>query len=273
MMWLIQPFLEHQFMREAWLMAAMLATSSVPLGVWFILCRMGLLGDAMSHAILPGVAVAYLWFGMSIWAMSLLGLLAGLCVALLVGVLPQRGDAHLTLLYLVALALGVVLMSQSGNSMDLSHVLFGQILAVDPDVWWIVLVALILTLSTLCMFHRTLLLVTIDPLWARGHGFFPSWYNALLISLFVINLVAGIQVMGTLMMLGLTMLPAIAAMFFARSVASMMIYGVLFAYVGIAGGLLVSFYWDTLPGPSIVLMLGLPCLCVFAFSRRNSLNF
>ena len=132
---LVGPFAEFAFMRRALVATLALAMSAAPLGVFLTLRRMSLLGDALSHAVLPGVALAFMLFGLSLPAMALGGVAAGLVVAALAGVISRatalKEDASLAALYLVALALGVTLISRQGSQIDLLHILFGSALGVD----------------------------------------------------------------------------------------------------------------------------------------------
>ena len=150
-MTLLQPFIEFGFMRRALVACVALALSATPLGVFLSLRRMSLIGDALSHAILPGAAVGYLLSGLSLVAMGAGGLLAGLVVALLSGAVsrytPLKEDASFSGFYLGSLALGVTLVSLRGSSVDLLHVLFGSLLAVDTRA--LVLVAAIAAITLL----------------------------------------------------------------------------------------------------------------------------
>ena len=133
--YLIQPFIEFGFMRRALVSCLALSISAGPIGVFLVLRRMSLMGDAMSHAILPGAAIGFLVFGLSMWAMSLGGLVVALVVALAAGamsrVTPLKEDAALAGFFLISLALGVLLVSMKGSSVDLLHILFGTLLAVS----------------------------------------------------------------------------------------------------------------------------------------------
>ena len=129
---LLLPFIEYGFMRRALVACFGLAIGCGPIGVFLILRRMSLVGDAMSHAVLPGAAIAFLMFGFSLTAMTIGGFLVGLAVALLAGsvtrLTPLREDASFAALFLISLALGVTLVSSQGSSVDLMHLLFGAIL-------------------------------------------------------------------------------------------------------------------------------------------------
>ena len=133
---LIAPFTEFEFMRRALVGASAIALAGAPLGVFLLLRRMSLTGDAMAHAILPGAALGYLVAGLSLPAMTIGGLAAGLSVALLAGLVARvtalREDASLAGFYLISLALGVTIVSLRGSSVDLLHVLFCNVLALEP---------------------------------------------------------------------------------------------------------------------------------------------
>ncbi|MDO9125416.1 MAG: metal ABC transporter permease, partial [Parvibaculum sp.] len=134
---LIEPFVEYGFMRRALIACLALALGGGPIGTFLVLRRMSLMGDAMSHAILPGAAIGFLVAGLSIWGMSVGGLVAGLAVVLLAALISRatalREDASLAGFYLISLALGVLIVSVRGSNIDLLHVLFGTILSVTDD--------------------------------------------------------------------------------------------------------------------------------------------
>jgi zinc/manganese transport system permease protein len=147
---LIDPFLEFAFMRRALVGCLALSLGGPPIGVFLVLRRMSLMGDAMSHAILPGAAIGFLIAGLSLFAMSLGGFIAGITIAVLAGVVSRstvlREDASLAAFYLMSLALGVLIVSIRGSSVDLLHVLFGTVLALDDAA--LILIAAIATLSS-----------------------------------------------------------------------------------------------------------------------------
>ena len=129
----IQPFADYGFMRRALVGCLAVSVGATPVGVFLMLRRMSLTGDAMAHAILPGAAVGFLAAGLSLGAMTVGGLIAGLTVALLSGFVARstilREDASLAAFYLISLAAGVLIVSTRGSSIDLMHILFGTVLA------------------------------------------------------------------------------------------------------------------------------------------------
>lgn len=166
-----QPFIEFGFMRRALVVCFALSLSTTMLGVLLLLRRMSLMGDALSHAILPGVAAGYLLNGMSLLAMSVGGFIAGIAVALVAGWVsrrtPLKEDASFAGFYLGSLALGVTLVSLRGSSVDLLHLLFGSILAVDSDAAFFVTGVASLTLLCIALFYRGLVSEAFDSAWLQ----------------------------------------------------------------------------------------------------------
>ncbi|MFS2222481.1 metal ABC transporter permease [Pantoea sp. B65] len=258
----MQPFIEFGFMRRALVACVALSISATPLGVFLQLRRMSLVGDALSHAVLPGAAIGYLISGLSLVAMGIGGFIAGLTVALLSGAVsrftPLREDASFAGFYLGSLALGVTLVSLRGSSVDLLHVLFGSLLAVDNLS--IVLVGAIaaLTLLLLALIYRPLVIDAFDATFLRAQSRWSSpLVNGVFLVLVVINLVAGFQVLGTLMSVGLMMLPATSARFWSLRLPGMLAAALLLAVIASFSGLFASF-WLALPaGPAVVLSAAL----------------
>lgn len=262
---LIQPFIEYGFMRRALVACLALSLSTTTLGVFLFLRRMSLMGDALSHAILPGVATGYLLSGMSLLAMGTGGFIAGILVALVAGWVsrrtPLKEDASFAGFYLGSLALGVTLVSLRGSSVDLLHLLFGSILAVDRESLTFVASVATLTLLCLAVCYRGLVSEVFDSTWLEvNKRRLPALFHTLFLGLLVLNLVAGFQVLGTLMVVGMMMLPAVAARCWMQTLPGMIllagIVGALCSWFGL------SISWSVaLPaGPSIVL-----CASVFFF--------
>jgi zinc/manganese transport system permease protein len=257
---LISPLVEHDFMRRALVACCALALGSAPIGLLLVWRRMSLMGDAMAHALLPGAAVGFFLAGFSLTAMSIGGFLGGLAVALSAGFVsrhtPQREDASFAAFYLVALALGVLLVSRQGSPVDLMHLLFGAVLAVDDAALLLMAGTASLTLLCLATVLRPLALECLDPGFLRNVGGPGGWMHGLLLVLTVGNLVAGFQALGTLMAVGLMMLPATSARFWARSLSGQALVAVGLALLASISGLLLSFHADWPSGPAIVLVAG-----------------
>lgn len=253
----VQPFVEFGFMRRALVACLALGIGSGPVGVLLMLRRMSLVGDAMSHAVLPGAAVGFLFAGLSLPAMGFGGLIAGLLVALLAGLVSRfttlREDASFASFYLTSLAAGVLIVSLHGSSLDLLHVLFGTILAIDSQAIFMVGGIASFTLIVLALIYRPLILECFDPGFLRAVGGKGSLYHVLFLLLVVLNLVAGFQALGTLMAVGMMIIPATVSRFWATSLSALMIISTVVATLSGFIGLIVSFHAGVASGPAIVL--------------------
>jgi zinc/manganese transport system permease protein len=253
---LLAPFADFAFMRRALVAALALSLSAAPLGVFLTLRRMSLLGDALSHAVLPGVAIGFILSGLSLTAMAIGGVTAGMLVAAIAGMVTRvtklKEDASLAALYLVALALGVTLISSHGTQLDLLHILFGSALGVDNQ--GLLLVATVASISAvlLAAMYRGLVLESFDPVFlgtVRRRGWL--WQQGFLM-LVVMNLVAGFQTLGTLMAVGLMMLPAVSSKLWHDTLPAQLANASAQAMLASTAGLLLSYHFDTPSGPTII---------------------
>jgi zinc/manganese transport system permease protein len=270
---LIEPFEKFAFLQRALVACLVLSVGGAPLGFFMNQRRMALVSDAMSHAILPGVAVAFLISGLGVWSLTIGGLAAGILVALFSVFLSRytqiKEDAVFTLLFLLSLTSGIVLLSLKGSNIDLMHMLFGDILAIGNDGLIFIASVTIMTLFALALIYRGLVLDCFDPdfLMASGRGKFT---RPIFFVLFVVNLVAAFQALGTLMALGLMLLPAIASGFWTRGINTALPLSVSIAAFSSYAGLLISYHTNTPSGPMVVLVCGVLCLCSVLFGCRGS---
>lgn len=272
---LIAPFADFAFMRRALVGASALAIGAAPVGVFLMLRRMSLTGDAMAHAILPGAAVGYLIAGLSLPAMTLGGVAAGVAVAFLSGLVARftqlREDASLTAFYLLSLALGVLIVSMRGSNVDLLHVLFGTVLALDDAA--LILIAAIASFSLLAMalMLRPLVLECVDAGFLRSVSRAGAPVHLAFLALVVLNLVGGFHALGTLLAVGMMMLPATAARFWTGDLGRMLVVAVIGGIVSGYAGLLGSFHFGAPAGPSIIFAAGLLYLFSLVFGRNGGL--
>lgn len=258
---LIAPFAEFEFMRRALVGVLALALGAGPLGVFLMLRRMSLTGDAMAHAILPGAAIGFLFAGLNLFAMTIGGLVAGLLVAVGAGVVARatrmKEDAALAAFYLISLALGVLIVSVRGSNVDLLHVLFGTVLALDDATLLLIAGITTVTLVALAVLWRALVLECADPGFLASVSRMGSFSHIAFVALVVLNLVGAFHALGTLLAVGLMMLPAATARFFTRDLTAMVALATLVASASGVLGLLVSYHLGAPSGPSIILMAGL----------------
>ncbi len=266
---LVTPF-DLAFMRRALVGCLALSVAAPPLGLFLVLRRMSLTADVLQHGILPGVAIGAAVGSVSLIAMGLGGLLAGLLVALLAALLARatgaREDSQFAGLYLVALALGVAMASHIG--LDLTHLLFGSVLAVDDQALWLMAGVASVTLAGLSVIWRPLILESMDPGCLGRAGMV---WQAAFMALVVLCVVGGFAALGTLMSVGLMMLPAIAARHWAARLGGQMRAAVAIAVLSSAAGLVVSYHLDLPAGPAILLVAGAVWLASLVAGPRESL--
>ena len=257
---LITPFSDYAFMRKALAGCLILSLGATPLGVFMNLRRMTLMGDAMGHALLPGVALSFLLFGLSLLPMTIsalgFGMLVATCAHLLVRHTALKDDAAFTLIYLLSLALGIVLVTKAQTGPDLMHILFGNVLGMDNAALTMVLCVACLSVFLFCGFYRSLVLDSFDPEYFATTSRRAKLVPLLFYCLVILNLVASFRILGTLMALGIMILPAMAARFWTRRIDTAIALGILFSALASYMGLVLSYYYETPTGPTVILILG-----------------
>ncbi len=272
---LVAPFVDFEFMRRALVGSIALALGAGPIGVFLMLRRMSLVGDAMGHAILPGAALGFLVSGLNLYAMTAGGLVAGLVVAFAAGFVTRtselKEDASLAAFYLLSLALGVAIVSVKGTNIDLLHVLFGNVLALDRPTLLLIAASASLTLVALAVIYRPLVLECVDPNFLRSISGAGAPAHFAFLALLVLNLVAGFHALGTLLAVGLMMLPAAVGRFWARDVSRMIGIATGAGIVSGYGGLVLSYRTGLPSGPAIILVAGVLYGASVLFGRTGGL--
>ena len=252
-------WLAYDFTQRALVATSVLSVSVAPVGAFLVLRRLSLAGEAMAHAIVPGIVIAFVAFGLSVVSMITGGMIAGVLVALGTSMLSRRTlireDASLASLYLIALALGIFILSAAGSAIPLKSFLFGSALGIGDDTLLLIGATATITLFSFGFMLRALIAATFDPLFfesqSRHSGLVQQWFMFLL----VLNLLAAFKSLGTLMAVGLMILPATAARYWVSTITSYLILTFLFAVFSCWAGLILSFYLNNVPtGPAIVLV-------------------
>jgi zinc/manganese transport system permease protein len=257
--------------RRAFVGVAAIALGAGPVGVFLMLRRMALMGDTMAHAILPGVAVGFLIAGTDSVAMSVGGLAAGVVVAVLTGIVARithlKEDAALAAFFLISLALGVAILSMGGGDDEIVHVLFGDAASLDAPKLLVIAGVATISLLALAMLWRPLVMECVDPLFLRSVSGAGGPVHIAFLALVVLNLVAAFQAMGTLRAVGLMMLPAISARFWAREITAMAVAAVGIGIVSGYVGLVVAAELGVKAGPAIILVAGAIYVASVLFGR------
>jgi zinc/manganese transport system permease protein len=225
-----------------------------------MLRRMSLVGDAMAHAVLPGAAVGFLLSGLNLFAMAAGGLATGFIVALAAGLVARstelKEDASLAAFFIISLALGVTIVSIKGTSIDLLHFLFGTVLALDNQTLLLIAVNATVTLIGLAVIYRPLVLECVDPGFLRSVSGTGGLAHIAFLALLVINLVSGFHALGTLLAVGIMILPAVTARFWTGDITMMIVIAALAGTAAGYAGLLLSYHSGLPSGPAIILLAG-----------------
>ena len=258
---LLSEMFSYAFMRRAFVVTTILSASVAPVGAFLVLRRLSLAGEAMAHAITPGVVIGFVTAGLSVMSLLFGGLIAGLGVAVLTAYLARntilRSDASLASLYLIALAIGIFILSAAGSAVPLKSFLFGSILGVDDASMILVGGVATVTLVTFALILRPLIMSTCDPVFFESQVKRPWIVDQGFMFLLVLNLLAAFKTLGTLMAVGLMILPATAARYWSGTITAQLGLGFIFSLLSCWLGLTLSYVLPETPsGPAIVLVAG-----------------
>lgn len=270
--WFVEPF-SNAFMARAALTGMLLGASASLLGCVMVVRRMALMGDALAHSLLPGVGLAWLLMGTSLPALLVGGVLAGVLTAVAAALVARqtrvKEDAAFAALFATLFAVGVILVSRLASPVDLLHFLFGNVLATGREELVLAAVVSSLTVLVFALFHRPILLESFDPGYHRACGGASALTHLGLLALTVINLVAALRALGTVLALGLFLLPAVTAYLWCERWHRMLLLAMVLAAVGSVIGLLVSYHLGLASGPCMVLVLGVAFLVSAVASPRH----
>ena len=249
------------FMRRAFVATTVLSASVAPIGAFLVLRRLSLAGEAMAHAITPGVVIGFVVAGLSVFSLLIGGLVAGVIAAGLTALLARktilRSDASLASIYLIALAAGIFILSAAGSAVPLKSFLFGSILGIDDASMLLIGGVATVTLISFAFLLRPLIISTCDPVFFEARSKRPWVVEQAFMLLLVLNLLAAFKTLGTLMAVGLMILPATSARYWSSTITGQLGLTFGFALASCWIGLTLSYLFpDTPSGPAIVLTAG-----------------
>lgn len=249
------------FMQRAFVATTVLSASVAPIGAFLVLRRLSLAGEAMAHAITPGVVIGFVVAGLSVTSLLVGGLVAGVVAAALTALLARktilRSDASLASIYLIALAAGIFILSAAGSAVPLKSFLFGSILGIDDASMMLVGGVATVTLLSFALLLRPLIISTCDPTFFEAQTKRPWLIEQAFMLLLVLNLLAAFKTLGTLMAVGLMILPATSARYWSSTITGQLGLTFFFALASCWVGLTLSYLFPETPsGPAIVLTAG-----------------
>ncbi len=269
--WLLTP-LAYGFMQRGLLAAGMVGILCAVIGCYVVLRSMAFLGDAMAHAILPGVAVAYLLQGNLVVG----ALVAAVLVALGIGLFSRQGtikeDTAIGILFAAALSLGVVLISSIKTyAVDLTHILFGNVLGVSPGDLWLTAGLGLLILGTVALLYRPFLVISFDPVLAATLRLPAELLRHVMLILLALTVVVSMQTVGVGLVAAMLVTPAASAYLLSRRLPTMMIISAAIGALSSVAGLYVSYYLNVASGAAIILTATAIFVLVFVFAPQRGM--
>lgn len=266
-----EGLLTYHFLQNAFITAIVIGIVAGAVGCFIILRSMSLMGDAISHAVLPGVAISFI-LGINFFIGAIVfGLLSSIIITYIKENSVIKGDTAIGITFSSFLALGIILIGLANSTTDLFHILFGNILAVqDSDKYMTIIVGLIV-LTLITIFFKELLLTSFDPVLAKSMGMRVSFYHYLLMILLTLVAVTAMQSVGTILIVALLITPAATAYLYVKSLRTMLFLSSALGAVASVLGLYIGYTFNIAAGPSIVLTSTFMFLLAFLFSPKQSL--
>ncbi len=268
--WLLEP-LTFEFMRNSLAVGILLGILCAVVGSYMVVQEMGMMAHAVSHSLMSGLPVAYVMgISLSIGALAG-GLISALFMVWIESRSKVKSDSALAIMLSFFLAIGVTLVRvlPGADSIDLVHILFGNILGVTRSDIWGILIATVIIIVLAKLFYKELLLYTFDPIGAQAMGMPVHWYYAGLITVMTVTVVINLETVGALMVIAMLIAPAVAAYLLVKELYLMMILASVFGAISSVAGMYLSYYMDVPSGAAIVIFACAFFLLAFFFSPTD----
>lgn len=262
----------YQFLQNALFAGILVGIICGVVGCFIILRGMALMGDAISHAVLPGVVIAYM-LGASFFIGAMV---TGVLTAIAIGYISQNSkikhDSSIGIMFTAAFALGIVLITYNrGSGVDLWHILFGNVLAVSRPDLWITLGIGIVVLALILLFYKQLLISTFDPIMAQAMGLSIKFIHYMLMIVLTLVTVASLKSVGIILVVAMLITPGATAYLLTNRLHVMLLLSAVFGVISAIVGVYYSFIYDVATGASIVLVASIIFMLVFFFSPKNGI--
>lgn len=266
-----QDLTTYHFLQNALVTSVVIGIVSGVVGCFIILRSMSLMGDAISHAVLPGVALSYILGWNYFVGAMIFGLLSSLFITFIRENSIVKGDTAIGITFSSFLALGVILIGVANSSTDLFHILFGNVLAVQDSDKWLTIVVSVIVLTLITLFYKELLLTSFDPVLAKTLGIRVSFYHYLLMTLLTLVSVTAMQSVGTILIVAMLITPAATAYLFTDRLKTMICLAAFLGSFASVLGLFVGYTYNVAAGSSIVLTSALFFLIAFIVSPKQGI--
>jgi ABC-type Mn2+/Zn2+ transport system permease subunit len=262
---------QYGFLQKALLTSVMVGIICGVIGCFIILRGMALMGDAISHAVLPGVAISYM-LGISFFIGAVF---TGILTAIAIGYVSQnsriKNDVSIGIMFTAMFAIGIILITMMKSSTDLYHILFGNVLAVRPSDMWMTLMIGIIVLAAVYLFYKELLITSFDPTMSAAYGLPNKLIHYFLMTLLTLVTVASLQTVGIVLVVAMLITPAATAYLLTDRLWVMIYLSAAIGVISSAFGLYLSFTYNLASGACIVVVTTLLFLLAFMFSPKQGL--
>ncbi|EUJ41369.1 manganese ABC transporter permease [Brochothrix campestris FSL F6-1037] len=263
---------EYNFLQQALITAILVGISSGIIGSFVVLRGMSLMGDAISHAVLPGVAISYMLGINFLIGSTVFGILAALGIGFITERSPLKNDAAIGIILSSFLALGMILVTIAKSSTNLYHILFGNILAVQRTDLWVTLVVTLLVIVLVSLFYKQLAVSTFDEIIAKSYGVNTKVIHYFLMVLLTLVTVVALQTVGVILVVAMLIIPASTAYLLTNKLGQMIFLAVTIGVLSAVVGLYVSFVNNLASGPCIVMCAAVCFVVAFLMSKKSSIR-
>lgn len=265
----IDSLLHYGFLQRAFFTSVMVGIICGVIGSFIILRGMALMGDAISHAILPGVAISFMLGINYFYGAVIIGVLSAILIGLVTQNSRIKSDASIGIIFSAFFALGIILIAKAQTATDLTQILFGNVLSVRPSDMWMTLVIGIIVLVCIILFYKELLITSFDPTMAKVYGLPTKLIHYLIMVLLTLVTVASLQTVGVVLVVALLITPAATAYLLTDRLSKMIFLAAFFGAFSSVCGLYFSFLYNLSSGAVIVLAATTLFLFAFLFAPKQ----
>ncbi|MCK8825203.1 metal ABC transporter permease [Fuchsiella alkaliacetigena] len=268
--WLLEP-MEYTFMQRALIASLIVGINCGALGSILILKRLALMGDAIAHAVLPGVAIAYLIGINFFWGAVTTGVITALAIGFVTEHSKIKEDSAIGIMFSAAFALGILIMSNIHTGVDLFHILFGNVLGVSAGDLKLIAILALLVITLIILFFKELKLFIFDHILARSIGLPTSLIHYLLMLMLSLTVVASLQTVGIVLVVAMLITPGATAYLLVNRLSTMMVLAAFFGLISAVIGLYLSFYLNVASGAAIVVVATIFFLLALFLSPKEGI--
>lgn len=261
--------LSYQFLNRALITSILVGIVCGTVGSIIVLRGLSLMGDAMSHAVLPGVALSFL-FNIPMFGALVTGMIASLFIGFITSKSKTKPDAAIGISFTAFLATGVIIISLINSTTDLYHILFGNLLAITNQSFWTTIIIGMSVITLIVVFYRPLMISTFDATFSRMSGLNTTLIHYFVMLLLALVTVASIQTVGIILVVALLITPASTAFLISKQLYSMMIIASLISIISSITGLYFSYIYNVPSGATIVICTFTIYVITLAITRMNN---